>query len=167
MGLPWWLRGKECSCQCSRHRIDSSSRKISHALEQLSAQATSLSLCSSTGWTRTPSRVRQVKQMWEKATGMKAWQTLSETWWAELTWKGTETTLSAQSVKLFNAKAVRWRYAGPQSYQKRCGSKGKRASFFSRPPHGQKHGFGCILTRTRNNHLENALSLERLLHLWN
>ena len=72
--------------------------------------------------------------MWEKATGMKARQTLSETWWAELTWKGTATAPSKQSVKPFRAETARWRYGGPQGYQKRCGSKSKRASFFLRLP---------------------------------
>ena len=33
--LPWWLRDKESTCQCRRHRFDPWSRKISHAGEQL------------------------------------------------------------------------------------------------------------------------------------
>ena len=27
-GLPWWLSGKECTCQCRRHRFDPSVGKI-------------------------------------------------------------------------------------------------------------------------------------------
>ena len=65
--------------------------------------------------------------MWEKATGMKARQTLSETWWAELTWKGTATAPSKQSVKPFRAETARWHYGGPQGYQKRCGSKSRNS----------------------------------------
>ena len=34
-GLPWWLSGKESTCQCKRHRFNFWSRKISHASEQL------------------------------------------------------------------------------------------------------------------------------------
>ena len=34
--LPWWLSGKESTCQCRRHRLDPRSRKIPHASEQLS-----------------------------------------------------------------------------------------------------------------------------------
>ena len=39
-GLPWWLSGKESTCQCRRHGSDPWSRKIPHATEQLSPQAT-------------------------------------------------------------------------------------------------------------------------------
>ena len=36
LGLPWWLSGKEFTCQCRRHGFDPQSRKIPHATEQLS-----------------------------------------------------------------------------------------------------------------------------------
>ena len=45
-GLPWWLSGKESTCQCRRHGFHSWSGKIPHTLEQLSLCATLLSLCS-------------------------------------------------------------------------------------------------------------------------
>ena len=32
----WWLRGKESACQCSRQGFDPWSRKIPHAVQQLS-----------------------------------------------------------------------------------------------------------------------------------
>ena len=35
-GLPWWLSGKEPTCQCSTHRCDCWSRKTPHAAELLS-----------------------------------------------------------------------------------------------------------------------------------
>ena len=35
-GLPWWLSGEESTCQCRRHWFDPWSRKIPHAVEQLS-----------------------------------------------------------------------------------------------------------------------------------
>ena len=35
LGLPWWLSGKESTCQCRRHRFDPWSRKIPHSSEQL------------------------------------------------------------------------------------------------------------------------------------
>ena len=41
-GLPWWLSGKESTCQCRRHRFDPWSGKIPHAVEQLSSWATTL-----------------------------------------------------------------------------------------------------------------------------
>ena len=34
--LPWWLRGKEPSCQCRTHGFDPWSGKIPLAVEQLS-----------------------------------------------------------------------------------------------------------------------------------
>ena len=34
--LPWWLSGKESTCQCRRHRFNRWSGKIPHALGQLS-----------------------------------------------------------------------------------------------------------------------------------
>ena len=39
-GLPWWLRGKESSCQWRRHRFDPWSGKVPHASEQLNPWAT-------------------------------------------------------------------------------------------------------------------------------
>ena len=38
--IPWWLSGKESTCQCRRQRFDPWSRKISHTVEQLSLCAT-------------------------------------------------------------------------------------------------------------------------------
>ena len=38
--IPWWLSGKESTCQCRRQRFDPRSRKISHTVEQLSLCAT-------------------------------------------------------------------------------------------------------------------------------
>ena len=38
-GLPWWLSGKESDCQCGRHGFNHWSRKIPHAMEQLSLWA--------------------------------------------------------------------------------------------------------------------------------
>lgn len=52
---------------------------------------------------------------------MRAWQTLPATWWAGLTWKDTAPTLSAQPVKLFNARTVRWCYGGPEAIGKDMG----------------------------------------------
>ena len=40
-GLPWWLRGKEPTCQCRRHGFSPWSRKIAHVVEQQSPCATS------------------------------------------------------------------------------------------------------------------------------
>ena len=39
-GLPWWLSGKESTCQCRRYGFHSWSGKIPHTLEQLSLCAT-------------------------------------------------------------------------------------------------------------------------------
>ena len=39
LGLPWWLSGKESTCQCRRHWFDPWSGKIPHASEQLSLRA--------------------------------------------------------------------------------------------------------------------------------
>ena len=44
-GLPWWLGGKDSTCQCKTHGLDSWSRKIPHATEQLSLCATSTEAC--------------------------------------------------------------------------------------------------------------------------
>ena len=43
-GLPWWLSGKEPTCQCRRHRFVPWSRKIPHAAEQQSPGATTIEL---------------------------------------------------------------------------------------------------------------------------
>ena len=43
-GLPWWLSGKESTCQCRRHRFNPWSRKISHAVEQLNLGTTTSGL---------------------------------------------------------------------------------------------------------------------------
>ena len=41
MGLPWWLSGKEPTCQCRRHGFDPWSSKIlPYTSEQLSPCAT-------------------------------------------------------------------------------------------------------------------------------
>ena len=39
-GLPWCSNGKESTCQCRGHRFNPRSRKIPHALGQLSPCAT-------------------------------------------------------------------------------------------------------------------------------
>ena len=41
-GFPWCLSGKEPTCQCRRHGLDPGSRKIPHAVEQLSLCATTI-----------------------------------------------------------------------------------------------------------------------------
>ena len=41
-GLPWWLSGKESTCQCRRHGFDPWSGKIPHAVEQLSQRTTTI-----------------------------------------------------------------------------------------------------------------------------
>ena len=38
-GLPWWLSGREFTCQCRRHRFDPRSGKIPLATEKLSPRA--------------------------------------------------------------------------------------------------------------------------------
>ena len=43
-GLPWWLSGKESACQCRRQGFDAWSRRIPHAMEQLSPDATTTEL---------------------------------------------------------------------------------------------------------------------------
>ena len=43
-GPPWWLSGKESACQCRRHRFDPWSRKMPHAVGQLSRAPQLLSL---------------------------------------------------------------------------------------------------------------------------
>ena len=40
LGLPWWLSGKEFTCQCRRHGFDPWSGKIPHAARQLSPGTT-------------------------------------------------------------------------------------------------------------------------------
>ena len=40
LGTPWWLSGKESTCQCRRNGFDPWSRKIPHATEQLNPCAT-------------------------------------------------------------------------------------------------------------------------------
>ena len=37
LGLPWWLTGKESTCQCKRHEFYPRLGKIPHAMEQLSS----------------------------------------------------------------------------------------------------------------------------------
>ena len=44
--FPWWLGGKESSCQCGRHLFHSRSGKIPHAMQQQKAGAQILNLCS-------------------------------------------------------------------------------------------------------------------------
>lgn len=36
-GLPWWLTGRESTCQCRRHKFDPWSGKILRATEQLNS----------------------------------------------------------------------------------------------------------------------------------
>ena len=43
-GLPWWLSGKESSCQCRRHRCSPWPGKTPHATGQLSPWATTTEL---------------------------------------------------------------------------------------------------------------------------
>ena len=45
-GLPWWLSGKEFTCQCRRHGFDPWSSKVPHAVQQLSLCTQLLSLWS-------------------------------------------------------------------------------------------------------------------------
>jgi len=40
LDLPWWLSGKESTCQCRKHRFDPWSGKIPSAKEQQGPQAT-------------------------------------------------------------------------------------------------------------------------------
>ena len=42
LGLPWWLSGKESTCQCRRHRFDPWFGKIPHAGKWLSPCATTI-----------------------------------------------------------------------------------------------------------------------------
>ena len=42
-GLPWWLSGKEFTCQCKRYRFHPWAGKIPHATEQPSLCATTVS----------------------------------------------------------------------------------------------------------------------------
>ena len=51
LGLPWWLSGKESTCQCGRHRFYPSSGKIPHAEEQLSPCATTVEPTWHSYWT--------------------------------------------------------------------------------------------------------------------
>ena len=48
LGLPWWLGGKESTCQCRRHGFNPWSRRIPQATEWLRPGATTTYLCSST-----------------------------------------------------------------------------------------------------------------------
>ena len=41
-GLPWWLIGKESTCQCRKHGFDPWSGKIPQATDQLSPHATTV-----------------------------------------------------------------------------------------------------------------------------
>ena len=41
-GLPWWLSGKESTCQHRKHGFDPSPGKIPHAMEQLSPCTTTV-----------------------------------------------------------------------------------------------------------------------------
>ena len=45
-GFPWWLSGKESTCQCRRHGFDLWSTRMPHAKEQLTLCATTIELCS-------------------------------------------------------------------------------------------------------------------------
>ena len=44
LGLPWWLSDKESVCQCRRQGFNPWSRKIPHAVEQLSSCTTTTDL---------------------------------------------------------------------------------------------------------------------------
>ena len=71
-GLPWWLCGKESSCQCRGHRFESWSGKMSCAAEQLSpcAAATEPVL-----WPGSPCAVPNVlclpKPVWPRACALQ------------------------------------------------------------------------------------------------
>ena len=49
-GLPWWLSGKESSCQCKRHTFNPWSGKIPHAEGQLSPGFTTVEPVSCNCW---------------------------------------------------------------------------------------------------------------------
>ena len=44
-GLPWWLSGKESTCQCRRHRFNPWSGKIPHAVGQLYLPKRNKNIC--------------------------------------------------------------------------------------------------------------------------
>ena len=41
-GLPWWLSGKESTCQCREHEFDPWSGRIPHVPELQSPRATAI-----------------------------------------------------------------------------------------------------------------------------
>ena len=45
LGLPWWLSGKEFTCQCRRHGFDPWSGKIPHAMKHLGLCAMTTEAC--------------------------------------------------------------------------------------------------------------------------
>ena len=52
--LPWWLSGKQSTCQCMKYEFDPWSRRIPHAMEQLSLCITAIeSVLQSSGTTTT------------------------------------------------------------------------------------------------------------------
>ena len=51
--IPWWLSGKESTCQCKRHGFDPWSKKIPHAKGQLSLCVTTEPVLQSLGDTTT------------------------------------------------------------------------------------------------------------------
>ena len=42
MGHPWWLSGKECTCQCRRHRFNPWSRNIPHQFSSVAQSCRTL-----------------------------------------------------------------------------------------------------------------------------
>ena len=57
-GLPWWLQGKESTCQCRRH-VQSLDRE--HSLEEEIATVSSV-LAWKIPWTEKPGRAQGVKK---------------------------------------------------------------------------------------------------------
>ena len=54
LGLPWWLSGKESSCQCRRQRFNPWSRKMSHEVSNLASVPQLLSPRTATAEARAP-----------------------------------------------------------------------------------------------------------------
>ena len=71
LGLPWWSNGWESTGQCRGHGLDPWSRKIPHAIGQLSPQATTIEptclkpvLCNQ----RSPCKEKPKNRNWRVAT---------------------------------------------------------------------------------------------------
>ena len=72
-GLPWWLSGKESTCQCKSHGFNPWSRMIPHASEQLSQWATTTEPMCCNNWS--PCVLEPLLSQQEKLT---QWET--QTW---------------------------------------------------------------------------------------